>query len=64
MTTVFALSECGVISPYAGHYGPHGLDGPGPLHYAAYAVPHGGAALPVPYAATGELNFLFQKPSI
>uniref|UniRef100_A0A0K8UPJ2 Cuticle protein n=1 Tax=Bactrocera latifrons TaxID=174628 RepID=A0A0K8UPJ2_BACLA len=51
MTTVFALSECGVIGPYAGHYGPHGLDGPGPLHYAAYAGPHGGAAVPVPYVA-------------
>ncbi|XP_011196904.1 larval cuticle protein A3A [Zeugodacus cucurbitae] len=49
LTTVFALSECGVIGPYAAHYGPH--DGPGPLPYAGYAVPHGGAALPVPYVA-------------
>ncbi|XP_054725710.1 larval cuticle protein A3A isoform X1 [Anastrepha obliqua] len=49
ITTTFALYQCGVIGPYAAHYGPHGHDGPGPLSYAAYAAPNG--PLPVPYVA-------------
>ncbi|XP_017484797.1 PREDICTED: larval cuticle protein A3A-like isoform X2 [Rhagoletis zephyria] len=46
ITATFALTHCGVIGPYAAHYGPHGA---GPLHYAPYAVPH--APLPGPYVA-------------